>query len=157
MFGGLFVMQLSTKHFGMIDVEEDGIIDFKDGIPGFEGTKRYVLLGNEDESSIFRWLQSVDEPELAFALIDTMAVKTDYEIDVDENEIEELGIKEINKVLVYSIVVVPEDLRKISANLKAPVIINLENKCGKQVILDKNDYPIRYYIMEDIQRTGGRA
>jgi flagellar assembly factor FliW len=146
-------MELNTKHFGFIEIDEKNIIDFPEGIPGFENVKKFVLLSNED--SPFQWLQGVDNPHLAFVVIDPRLCKEDYVVDVEDAEVEILDIRDSSKVLVYSIVVVPEDISKMTANLKAPVLINTENNKGKQVILNNEDYPIKYYILQQLQKTGG--
>ena len=145
-------MQLITKHFGTIEIEESGIIDFPDGIPGFENSKKFIVLGDGDESSPFKWLQSVDFPELAFAVVDPFAVKKDYDIEISDDVLKQLEISSLKEVLIYSIVVVPEDLSKISMNLIAPVIINTRTKKGAQVVLDTDRYGVRHYILEELRR-----
>ncbi|HHW49102.1 MAG TPA: flagellar assembly protein FliW [Clostridiaceae bacterium] len=145
-------MQLNTKHFGTIEIEESGIIEFPNGIPGFESSKNFIILGDGDENSPFKWLQSVDTPELAFAVVDPLAVKKDYDIEISDDVLEQLEIDSLEEVLVYSIVVVPEDLSKISMNLKAPVVINTRKKKGAQVVLDTDRYGVRHYILEELRR-----
>lgn len=144
-------MELTTKHFGAIEVDEKAILHFDEGIPGFETVKKFVLLGQASEDSPFQWLQGVDNTDLAFVVIDPRLVKPDYLVDVDDSEVEILEIKDASKVLVYSIVVIPEDITKMTANLKAPLLINADNNRGKQVVLDKGDYPIKYYILQELK------
>jgi flagellar assembly factor FliW len=147
---------LNTKHFGCIEVNEDEIICFPEGIPGFENAKNFILLEKiQEEESPFIWLQGIEEIKLAFALVDPRMVKSDYVVDVDEGDVEMLDIMDESKVLIYSVVVVPEDISRMTANLKAPILINTENKKGKQVVLEKGDYPVRYCILEELQRMGG--
>ncbi|HHV59493.1 MAG TPA: flagellar assembly protein FliW [Clostridiaceae bacterium] len=145
-------MQIETKYFGMVEIDENAIIDFPEGLPGFEDEKRFVLLGKQPEQNPFVWLQCVDCPQLAFVMIDPRTLIEDYTVDVDDSEVEILDIVDTNNVLIYSIVVVPEDISKMTANLKAPVLINSVAKKGKQVILDNEEYRIRHYIM-DKERT----
>jgi len=148
-------VKLETKHFGCIDIEEENIISFPEGLPGFEDTRKYVLLGKNDEESPFRWLQCVDRPDVAFAIIDPRLIKPDYVAHIESADIEILDIKEEDKALVYVILVVPEDITKMTANLKAPVIINPFNNMGKQVVLEKGDYGIKHYVFEELRKTGG--
>jgi flagellar assembly factor FliW len=148
-------MKLTTKHFGLIEIDEKGIINFPEGIPGFEEVKKFVLLGNASQDNPFLWLQSVDRPDLAFVIIDPKIFNPDYIVDVDDSEVEILDIKDNEKVLVYAIVVIPEDPTKITANLKAPVLINTMNNRGKQVTLEKGNYLIRHYILDELERIGG--
>ncbi|MCX7746386.1 MAG: flagellar assembly protein FliW [Clostridia bacterium] len=148
-------MELNTKHFGLIEIEEKGIIQFTDGLPGFENLKQFVLLGSPDKDSPFQWLQSLDNTDIAFVVIDPRVFKPDYDIDVDDSEVEILRIKDVKNVLVYSIVVIPDDISKMTANLKAPILINIENNMAKQIVLDKSTYQVRHYILDELRKIGG--
>ncbi|MGI6776719.1 MAG: flagellar assembly protein FliW [Acetivibrionales bacterium] len=145
-------MQLNTKHFGVMDVDESRIIEFPKGIPGFEQVRKYILLGNGEEDSLFKWLQSVDRPELAFVVTNPFSIKKDYDIDIDDEVVEFLEIKALEDVMVFSIVVVPEDTSKMTMNLKAPIIINTKKKKGGQVVLDTDKYSVRHYVLEELRR-----
>ena len=149
-------MQVNTRHFGLIEIDEKGIIDFSEGVPGFRDARKFVLLGKIEDDAPFQWLQSVDNPDIAFVVINPFMFKPDYDIDIDDGEVENLDIKDISKVLVYSIVVIPEDVTKMTANLKAPVLINTENNRGKQVTLEKGNYEIRHYIMDELRKVRGQ-
>lgn len=145
-------MQLNTKNFGEIVVPEDKILSFDDGIPSFESVKKYILLDNGDNTSPFRWLQSIDEPTLAFAIVNPFLIKKDYDINIGDDTVKQLGIEKEEEVEVYAIVVVPSDISKMTMNLKAPVIINTKNMKGAQVILDTDKYGVRHYIIEELRR-----
>jgi len=147
-------MILKTRHFGELDINESDIIEFSRGIPGFETVKQFILINHEEENSPFKWLQSVDSPRLAFVLINPFAVKRDYEIELDDETLNELEIKNESDVEVYSIVVVPEDMNKMTMNLQAPVVINWRTRKGKQVILDTDRYGVRHYVLEELQGRG---
>ncbi len=145
-------MLVNTKHFGEIEVDEKGIIDFRGGLPGFEKIKKYILLTNSDKESPFKWLQSIEEKNLAFAVIDPFVIKKDYDIEVSDETVENLDIENLKDVMVLSIVVIPEDISKTSINLKAPLIINVNRKKGMQVILDTDLYTVRHYIVEELRK-----
>ena len=145
-------MELETKNFGIIEIDEKGIIHFPDGIPSFENVKKYTLLGSGTEESPFKWLQGVDDPTLAFAIVDPFEIKADYDVDLNNDVMKALKIEKPEDVLIYSIVVVPEDVSKMSMNLKAPIVINLENNLGAQVLLDTDKYNVRHYIIEELRR-----
>ncbi|WP_010681193.1 flagellar assembly protein FliW [Acetivibrio cellulolyticus] len=145
-------MLLNTKHFGEIEIDEKKIINFKEGIPGFEDTKRYIVLYNGDETSPFKWLQSVDNGQLAFAVVNPFEVVRDYDIEIPDEAISNLNIESAEEVMVLSIVVVPEELSKMTMNLKAPVVINTKNNYGMQVVLDTDMYSVRHYIIEELRR-----
>lgn len=146
-------MQIDTKYFGLVEIDENAIINFPEGLPGFEEVTRFVLLGKENNNSPFVWLQSVDQPKLAFVMLDPRLLIPDYIVDVDDSEVEILGIEDTKDVLIYSILVIPEDISKMTANLKAPVLINTVAKKGKQVILDNEVYSVRHYVMDELKRV----
>jgi len=152
-------MKLETTHFGEIDIDETKIIDFDDGLPGFPSDKRFVLLdggrefGEDDEPVPFLWLQSVTNGNIAFILLDVFAVMPDYKPVLNPSDFTELGAysdecKE--DFLIYNIVVLPEDVKKMSVNLVAPVIINQNIKKGKQVVANNSEYNVRHYLFEQI-------
>lgn len=141
-------MQLNTRHFGIIEIEESDILSFKEGLPGFEYIKKFMLIKPEDAKSPFLWLQSVDHPEFTFVVVDPFKVKEDYTIDVPDSDIAALGIEDPAEILVFCIVVIPEDVSKMTANLKGPVIINTKLRKGKQVLLENSPYSIRHFLIE---------
>lgn len=148
-------MVFETKYFGEIDVKDSEIYIFPEGLPGFEDRRKFVLINNSSSNSQFRWLQSIEEASLAFVLIDPFSIVPDYEVDIPDDDIAVLKIKDINEVLLLSVVVVPEDIKKISANLLAPIIVNTANNIAKQVTLNTDKYSIRHYIFEQLNNIGG--
>lgn len=144
-------MELNTKHFGQLQIPEDNIITFENGIPGFTQYTKYIIINDEDENSPFCWLQSIEEVDLAFALANPFLIHKEYNPRLPKNEIEKLGEGNETDYSVLSIVIVPEDVEKMTANLRAPIVINLKTKKGMQVILDGEDYPIKYYLFEQLQ------
>ncbi len=145
-------MIIETTNFGQINIKDEDIILFDLGIPGFEDVHRFCIINNEDSESPFLWMQAVDISTLAFALVNPFAIKKDYDFELSGESVKDLGIEDINQIVVYSIVVVPEDLKKISMNLKAPIVINTSNKKAAQVILDTDKYTVRHYILDELQK-----
>ncbi|SHJ66531.1 flagellar assembly protein FliW [Paramaledivibacter caminithermalis] len=141
-------MKIKTKYFGEIEINEDGIITFEDGIPGFGYVKKYVMLKNPNPELPFNWLQGVDEPSLAFVIVNPFLFKEDYEFDIPQSTIEELCIENIQDVLICSIVTIPQEMINTTMNLKAPIIINTKTKKGKQLVLDTDKYEIKYKIFK---------
>jgi len=142
-------MQLETAHFGEIDIDEADFIYFPEGIPGFENSKRYALIGHDVKDSVFFWLQSVDMPELCFVVADPFMIYEGYAVDVDDEDVEILGITDPNKVITLTIVIIPENINEVRVNLKAPILINVEKKLGKQIIQKNDNLPIRYYLCKN--------
>jgi len=145
-------MLLKTKYFGEIEISEKDILKFDSGLPGFEQLKEYILLGSEDETSPFKWLQSVDEPEVAFAIANPFLIVRDYDFELSNENAKRLVIEKGEDIAIYVIVVVPEEFKKMSMNLKAPLIINSKNKRGAQIILDTDKYTVRHYILDELRR-----
>lgn len=144
-------MQLKTKHFGEVEYALEDIILFEEGLPGFRDATQFVLLADKPED-LFHWLQSIDDEELAFVLMDVKQIKTDYQPRIDPEVMESLEDGSPNAELVcYNIAIVPEDLQEMRVNLKAPIIINKSSRKGKQVIASNEEYGIRHYIFKEIQ------
>lgn len=141
-------MKLNTKNFGEIEIKEEDIIYFPDGILGFEEEKQFVIINNEDEYNPFHWLQSVQNPELAFVIINPFFVFPNYDIILPKSAQDKLKIEDEKDVAIYSIVVVPEDMEKMTTNLSGPIVINAEKKLGKQVILDDDRYTTKHYVFQ---------
>jgi flagellar assembly factor FliW len=145
-------MKLDTKNFGLLDIDESSIITFSEGLPGFMEEKQFTLVDTGDEESPFKWLQSVKNSSLAFAVVNPFAIKKDYDFELKDDIADILGIESAEDVLVYSIVVVPEDLAKMTANLKAPIILNVKKQKAMQIILDTDDYSVRHYILDELRK-----
>ncbi len=144
-------MVLNTRCFGEVELKEEKILHFSAGLPGFEHIKDYVILENSDEESTFKWLQSIDEPQLAFVIVNPFIFVEDYDFVLSDETIEKLEIDNESDVAVYAIVVVPDDLKKISMNLKAPIVVNAGKMKAAQIILDTDKYTVRHYILDEVK------
>ncbi len=147
-------MTITTKNFGEIEIIDEKIITFEKGIPGFNDLSKYIIINDEDETSPFCWLQSIEEPELAFVLVNPFLVYPDYKPNLPEAEIEKLGEATPEDYSVLAIVKVPEEIEKMTANLMAPIVINLKTKKGKQVITNGEDSLVRFNIFEQLKNNG---
>ncbi|MEG6566769.1 flagellar assembly protein FliW [Thermoanaerobacterium saccharolyticum] len=145
-------MDIKTKNFGLVSYNVEDVLHFDEGIPGFEGLKSFILLSSE-EFTPFKWLQSLDDTDIAFVIIDPKVVVKDYEVEIDEETIRLLEIKDLNHILVFAIVVIPDEIEKMTANLKAPIIINAENNKGMQVIMDNDKYMIKHPILKELKNA----
>lgn len=135
-------MLVETKHFGQIKVDEAQIIIFPEGLPGFSGQRRFILLDIEQGSAL-KFLQSVDDPDLAFLVAEPLTFFPDYRVSVRPEDLAAIALEEPDGGMVVAIVSVPEDFKKATANLKAPVVINPERSLAQQVILEREDYGIQ--------------
>ena len=146
------MMNIVTKNFGLVSYNEEDVLHFDDGIPGFEGLRSFILL-SVDEYTPFKWLQSLDDTDIAFVIIDPKVVVKDYKVEINEEAIRLLDIKDINHLLVFAIVVIPEEIEKMTANLKAPIIINAENNKAMQILLDNDEYMIKHPILKELKNA----
>ena len=147
-------MLLNTKNFGEVEIKDDDIIFFEYGVPGFENMTKFVILGKTDsEDDPFFWLQSVQNPNLAFVIMDPRDLVPDYEAEIDTFTANMLKITDPNDALIYCIVTVPQDIQKISINLKAPVIINARQNRGCQVVQESDKYKFKHIITEEFVKA----
>ena len=147
-------MKLHARSFGEIEINEEDILTFPEGIPGFEDLKKYIIINNPDEENPFDWLQSVDNGDLAFVIINPFFIKPDYDIVIPQSALEKLKIKDESDVVLYSIVVVPEKIEDMTVNLTGPIVINVREKLGKQIILDDKRYTTKHYIFKTEESRG---
>lgn len=149
-------MELETKPFGKIEINERQRIKFPGGILGFEHIREFALLNAKQWP--FYWLQSIEVPDLAFILIDPKIIRPDYTADVDENDFSDIFPENADKenMLIFAIVTIPEDQKKMSANLQGPVIINRDKRLGKQFISTNPSWKTRHYILDELADKGGQ-
>lgn len=124
-------------------------IIFKDGIPAFEEYKNYQIEIDEDEGNVFHILQSLDEPDLSFVIINPFIFKKDYDFKITDSTIEKLEIEDVEDIAVYTMVnIKDDDIKNMTVNLLAPIIINIKNNLAKQIVLSDTDYPTKYKLIE---------
>ncbi|MFW5870361.1 MAG: flagellar assembly protein FliW [Candidatus Sumerlaeota bacterium] len=146
-------MKVETTRFGQIDVPEGDIINLPEGVLGFPEATRYVLLEHDSEGTPFKWLQSLDDPNLAFIVIDPHMVVEGYVVEFDEEMQDEVGCKYADeKFAMMAIVNVPQDQPiEMTVNVRAPIIVHTEKRVGWQVILPNEEYPIRHRLFADAE------
>ena len=146
-------MELLTRNFGVQQIDEDKIITFQDGILGFPKYKDFIILTEDDMNiSTIWWLQSVKDGDLAFPLLNTFSVLNEYVPEVDDALIAQLGEFDNESLVVANILVVREKPEEMTVNLKAPIIINTRTKKGMQVIVNNNEYEVRFPIYDILQK-----
>ena len=139
-------MIIKTARFGTLAVEAKSILTIDNGLLAFEDLTRFLLL-DIAENVNFKWLQSIDNPKVAFLLVDPFTIKVDYSVDLNNDLVEQLSISVAEDVLVYTIVTVPKSgFKNATTNLIGPLIINWTKMRAKQIIYEKKDITIRYPI-----------
>ena len=144
-------MDIETLRFGKIAVQEDKVITFPRGILGFAKNKQYLLFPHSEDSPFF-WLQSVEDGDLAFVVMNPRLVKADYSLDVDENVLNELDAKQEADLEVVCIVTIPRnDPKRMTINLLGPIIINAKSRSAVQIICDKKSYSHQHPVVSEQQ------
>lgn len=148
-------MKVNTKVFGEIEITDDKIVLFPKGIIGFPDLKKFTLLHDVERGTKagIRWLQSLDEPAFAMPVMDPLVVKPDYDPEVEDELLKEIGNLSDENLLVLVTVRVPSDLTQMTVNLQGPILINVDEKKGCQVIVDTEKYPVKFPIY-DILKAG---
>lgn len=147
-------MKVNTRHFGEIEIAENEIISFSEGLLGFDDMKKYIIINNPDPEIPFHWLQSIDEPNLAFVITNPFAFVDNYEFNISDRVVKELEIEKHENLTIYSIVVVPQNIENMTINLKGPVIINMKNRKAKQIVLENDKYTLKHKIINNVKKTG---
>ncbi|MGP7818533.1 flagellar assembly protein FliW [Niallia sp. 01092] len=138
-------MKIDTKYHGKIAINQDEILSFTKGIPGFPDETQFIILPLSDDGG-FAAMQSAKTASLAFVISNPFDFDPTYDIELDNYVIEVLEIKEEKDVVVYSILTVQDPFEKTTANFQAPIIINAKNNQAMQVILNNSNYETKHPI-----------
>lgn len=141
-------MNISTSRFGPLEIADELIITMIKPILGFENLSRYVIVETDDFEP-FHWFQSIDDPEIAFVIVNPLLFFPDYTIEVNPREIEELCVQKPEDVLAYAIVTIPRDYTTMTANLQGPILVNSITNMAKQMVLVNSKYKIKHRLITD--------
>jgi len=144
-------MLANTKAYGKIEIDEKQLITFPKGILGFDKLKEFVLLDAQQQP--FYYLQSLEIQEICFILIDPFLFRPDYEPDIDDEELKEIGIEGQSEAIVFAIVTVPQTGGPMTANLAGPLVVNRVSRLGRQAILQDSKWQTKHDIMDEIARS----
>lgn len=141
-------MKINILHFGEVECSEEEILRFPKGLFGFpEETQFYLMMS--PEQAPFMVLQSLLTPHLAFVVIDPWMIEPDYGFDLPKETKEELYVENEEDIMVLGIVVIPDNIKKMTINLRAPLIINIARRVGEQIILSEDRFDIRHPMLKD--------
>lgn len=151
-------MKAATRLFGEIEIDESKIITFEDGIIGFPDMKKFTLIFDEEKEGkpSISWLQSMDEPEVAFPVMDPLLVCETYNPSVEDELLKNLGTIKEDNLYVLVTVTVPQDIKELAVNLKAPIVINTDTRKASQIIVE-DDLPVRYRIYDILEEAKKKA
>lgn len=145
-------MTVNTKANKMVEVPDDHILTIPEGIFGFEDFTKYALIDSEYEP--FLWLQSVENAEVAFLIVDPFLICSSYETDIDDESLKKIGISKPEDIIIMTIVTVPSNGTPITANFAGPLVINKNTREAMQVIINDNRWSTKVDIMAMLQGNG---
>jgi len=147
-----------TRVFGEITIDDDRIIKFSQGIVGFPDLTDFALLHDSEKGTdSIHWLQSLQEPGFAMPVMDPLRVCPDYNPEVDDEILQNLGELNPDEMLVLVTMTVPKDVKLMSVNLKGPIVINAAQKTAIQVIVEGDEYPVKFPIYDILEANKKKA
>ena len=152
-------MKANTRIFGEIEIADEKIITMERGMIGFPNLNHFALIFffflGQKQTSIM-WLQSMDDTDIAFPVMDPHAVKEDYNPNVNEEIVAPIGELNEENTFVLVTVTVPKKIEDFSVNLKAPIVVNMDNRKAVQLIVE-DDYPVKYKVYEVLKAKKEKA
>lgn len=142
-------VKFNTSRFGEIEIAETEVLSLPEGLLGFQMYHRYAILKDPEEEP-FLWLQSMDEANLAFVVVDPFLFFPGYEIQVKSHELSSIQLSDLSKATVLAIITVPENPMDLTANLRGPLVINTQTNQAKQLVLIDDRYHTKHYLLKDI-------
>ncbi len=143
-------MNIETGRFGQLTIGDEEVITFHQGILGFTDAKRFCLVDPGDDTLIL-WLQSLDQPSVAFPVLEPKIFRPDFTARLSAAELRELRLDNMNQSAVFCILTIGDDVTQMTANMKAPVVLNLREQVGRQVVLQENDYGIKHPVFKELR------
>lgn len=145
-------MKIVTKNNETVDISEDQMLYMPEGLFGFEKYTKFALVNCEYEP--FLWLQSTEDKNLAFLIVDPFLISSNYETDIDDETLAKIGIKKPEDIIIMTIVTIPADGGPITANFQGPLVINKTLKKCVQVVLNDNRWSTKVNIIEALKSKG---
>ncbi len=143
-------MKVNTTRFGELQVNKEDVINFPEGLLGFETLKKFFVVDPGD-STLILWLQSIEDEKIAFPIIEPKIFKPDYVAKLLPSDMNSVELETLTQAKIYSILTIPADITEMSANLKAPVVINNEKKIAKQIVLQDSKLSVRYEMYKELK------
>ena len=145
-------MRIDTLRFGEIEVRDDRVIRFANGIPAFEHLRAFVIVQVDRTAPVY-WMQSAEDSGVALPVVDPFALIDNYALEINDAEIEDLCLENQTDLMVLGVTVIPEDVTKMTVNLAAPVLVNTKKGLGKQIVMDDRRYSTRHPVYDDFMQA----
>ena len=144
-------MKFVTTRFGEIDFKEKEVIILPKGVLGFSQLTQYVILERK-EFVPFKWLQSVEDSNVAFVITDPLHLFPNFKLEINEKELEELNYTNSRDLVTYVIVTVPQAVTQASADLLGPLVINSKKRLAKQAVMPNSPYTTKHYLLDELRK-----
>lgn len=144
-------MKIKTTRFGELEVDKKDVITFKEGLLGFDNLTKFFVVDPGDQTLIL-WLQSVEDAGTAFPMIEPKIFQPDYSVKLLPAELISLELEGLNEASIYTILTIPQVVTEMSANLKAPIIINNKTKIARQIVLQDSKLEVRFQMYKELKR-----
>lgn len=137
-------MDINTRDFGMIQIAEDAIYEFPEGVYGFEEDTRFAIFEKSFEGVSFLYLQSIKNLIPCFLVFEPWDLHPHYDPDISKEDMSLIEAGSIDDLIFLVTATVPSSIEELSLNIKSPIILNPKTKIARQVILQNPDYSVRY-------------
>lgn len=140
------MMTIRSRQLGEIEVTQESLLTFPSGIVGFPAVQKFVVLDVADDC-LYQWFQSMEEPDLGFVIVDVHLFNPEFQVEISNEGLAELEIGQTDPVLILAVVTIPSGRpEQATANLRAPLVVNLRTRKGKQLILNES-LPLRFPLL----------
>jgi flagellar assembly factor FliW len=144
-------MNIHTTRFGAVAIAPEDVIHFPEGLLGFNELRKFILL-DDPSDEIFAWLQSCEDPNIAFPVLEPELFNPNYRVQLTKHDLDSLNLKSPDGIRFFSIITIPQDPTLMTANLKAPIVIHVGTRVARQVVLQDNGLAIREPIFTKLQQ-----
>lgn len=144
-------MRVQTTRFGEVEIKMEDSVEFAEGLLGFGQLRRFVILDDPNDE-IFAWLQSCENPDIAFPILEPELFAPGYSVELSKADLEALHLAKQSDGKFFNIITIPADPTLMTANLKAPVVINIGKRVARQCVLQDNNLAIREPIFSKLQQ-----
>ena len=158
-------MQIISDKFGVVKIDDNSIIDFPGGIPGFTNLTKFAIVKCLQTDPV-QWFQSVEDGHVTLPVINPFLIKPDYNIEINDDDLDLIQTHNEEDLIVLNVMVLPEDLKNMTINLMAPILVNIKDMIGCQIMMDHREVPLRYpayqalmeyYTNDDAEGVGDSA
>lgn len=142
-------MIIKTKFCGEIEYNDENVIVFEEGIPGFPDLHKYAFIPIND--LIFSYMQSIEDEKICFIVVPPAFAEPEYDIDISDATVEKLKVEKPEDLNVYSIVTIPDNINEMTVNLRAPIILNIKNNKAVQEVLNDDRFSVRHKVLKEAE------